>query len=144
MNESRRCVATNRAGIQCRRAPIAGGSVCRHHGGGAPQVKRAAKLRLLELIDPAIAGLERALTIKGACTQCGRADDMSIVLRAAQLVLDRAGLGPSSTLEVQPPGHGFREDLADLSDVELVHRVEELAAEARLLPGPKDPARSEP
>lgn len=46
------CVATNRRGTRCGRAPIIGGTVCKFHGGGAPQVKRKAQERLEDLIDP--------------------------------------------------------------------------------------------
>lgn len=49
----RRCVAkSSRTGKPCQRPPIAGGTVCRHHGGAAPQVKRKAEERLADLIDP--------------------------------------------------------------------------------------------
>ena len=39
-------------GGKCRRAAIRGGTVCQYHGGGAPQVKKAAQERLADLIDP--------------------------------------------------------------------------------------------
>lgn len=45
--EKRRCKAKAKgSGNQCRRYAIPGGSVCRNHGGGAPQVKAAAARRL--------------------------------------------------------------------------------------------------
>lgn len=41
------CVATAKAtGQRCRRAAIAGGTVCTVHGGRAPQVRRAAAARV--------------------------------------------------------------------------------------------------
>ena len=40
-----RCVAHNRHGERCFAYPIRGGTVCNKHGGSAPQVVRAAKLR---------------------------------------------------------------------------------------------------
>lgn len=43
-----RCTATNRAGRQCGRPPIPGGTVCHLHGGAAPQVAAAAQRRLAE------------------------------------------------------------------------------------------------
>lgn len=43
---------SSRSGQRCKRAPIAGGHVCRHHGGAAPQVRRKAAERLADLIDP--------------------------------------------------------------------------------------------
>lgn len=43
------CTATaNRTGQRCAMAAMKGGTVCRVHGGRAPQVKRAAKRRLSE------------------------------------------------------------------------------------------------
>lgn len=48
----RQCSATSRSGNRCKKGPIPGGMVCRMHGGGAPQVKRKAMERLLDLIDP--------------------------------------------------------------------------------------------
>lgn len=43
----RRCTAKAKgSGNQCRRYAIAGGNVCRNHGGNAPQVKAAAERRL--------------------------------------------------------------------------------------------------
>ncbi|MCA1586568.1 MAG: hypothetical protein LC791_17960 [Acidobacteria bacterium] len=47
----------NRQGARCQRAPILGGTVCHYHGGAAPQVQKAAALRMAELVDPAITRL---------------------------------------------------------------------------------------
>ena len=77
------CTAMNKQGKRCRGMPIAGGTVCRFHGGGAPQVKRKAALRLLELVDPAIATLAREMA-----TATKSADRQ----RAANSILDRAGI----------------------------------------------------
>ena len=44
-----RCVATTRKGAHCTKAAIPGGTVCRFHGGAAPQVKAAAERRLAEV-----------------------------------------------------------------------------------------------
>jgi hypothetical protein len=49
-----RCTAHNRQGRQCGKSPIAGGTVCRMHGGAAPQVKLAALERLKQYQDRAI------------------------------------------------------------------------------------------
>ena len=43
----RRCRAHKKNGEQCRNAPIRGGNVCKFHGCAAPQVQRAAKLRMM-------------------------------------------------------------------------------------------------
>ena len=97
----RQCTGTNRAGEQCRRAPIPGGSVCAVHGGKAPQVMEAAKRRLLVGRDLAVDALLAALSSEAPpCPACGRSDTDRdpAVIRAAQIVLDRAGFGPTSTL----------------------------------------------
>ena len=53
MDEARRCTANSSWSKQrCKKAAILGGTVCHTHGGGAPQVKRKAKERLEDLIDP--------------------------------------------------------------------------------------------
>lgn len=49
-----RCTATNRQGKRCGKAPIVGGTVCRMHGGAAPQVKLKAQERLAAYQDKAI------------------------------------------------------------------------------------------
>src|SRR3546814_13009717 len=48
-------------GERCTKAPIRGGTVCATHGGSAPQVRKKAALRLLELVDSAIPVLPRAM-----------------------------------------------------------------------------------
>jgi hypothetical protein len=44
------CVAHSQGGAQCRRLSIPGTTVCRYHGGDAPQVLRKAKQRQAELM----------------------------------------------------------------------------------------------
>jgi hypothetical protein len=45
----KRCTArSSRTGEPCRRFPVRGATVCPSHGGRAPQVQRAAELRLAE------------------------------------------------------------------------------------------------
>jgi len=65
--------------------------VCRYHGGGAPQVQASARERLEALLDPAINGLQAAL----------ESEDFGAVLKAARLVLDRAGYPPATKLEIE-------------------------------------------
>lgn len=46
---SRQCAAhSSRTGLRCKAFAIHGGTVCRMHGGSAPQVKAAARRRLAE------------------------------------------------------------------------------------------------
>ena len=53
------CTATSKTtDNRCTRPAIPGGSVCRYHGGAAPQVKAAAAARLRAMVDPALGALE--------------------------------------------------------------------------------------
>lgn len=91
MNESRRCTAhSSQTGERCKRSAIKGGTVCASHGGRAPQVKKSAKERLEELIEPALAGLHKAL----------KSNDLGSIVKASQIVLDRTGFHPSQAIEL--------------------------------------------
>jgi hypothetical protein len=80
------CTAKRRGTDQlCNGLAMRGQRVCRVHGGSAPRAKAKAKLRLAELIDPAIATLAREMTNIATGTPNSR-------LRAAENVLDRGGL----------------------------------------------------
>lgn len=85
----RQCTAKNRQGVRCGNAAILGGTVCRTHGGSAPQVRRKAALRLQELIDPAIGTLAREMA---------KADKSADRQRAANSILDRAGVPRTATV----------------------------------------------
>lgn len=75
---------------QCERWAINGSTVCATHGGGAPQVKKSAKERLAELIEPALEGLHIAL----------KSGEIPSIVKAAQIVLDRTGHHPSQSIEL--------------------------------------------
>ena len=62
--------------------------MCSMHGGKAPQVRETARERLAALAEPAIDALKRAL----------EAEDINAMIRAAQLILDRTGFGPTKTI----------------------------------------------
>jgi hypothetical protein len=62
---------------------VQGATVCRYHGGAAPQVIAKARERFLEAVDPALAVLERLVM---------NAKSESVRLRAALDILDRAGI----------------------------------------------------
>lgn len=106
---TRRCTAKARTtGNRCRNPPIEGGSVCRMHGGSAPQVKRSARLRLLELVDPAIAQLARIMA--GAMPEARPSD----VLRAVENVLDRTGHPRRTEIDVDQARQDVLERVAEL------------------------------
>lgn len=85
------CHATNRDGSQCNGPAVTGMRVCRMHGGSSPQARQKAKLRLAELVDPAIATLAHIMAEQGNAP--------SDRLRAANSILDRAGHGRMTKVE---------------------------------------------
>ena len=56
-----KCKAHTSRGTPCQRHAIKGGTVCIMHGGSAPQVKAAARHRLLALVDKSMAELDTML-----------------------------------------------------------------------------------
>jgi hypothetical protein len=99
------CKAKRRNGTDCRNHAILGGTVCNVHGGRLPNVRKAAAERLKELQHPAIERLEEALdadartvTKRGEILTVG--PDHANRIRAATVVLDRTGLGPTHTANV--------------------------------------------
>ena len=106
----RLCNATTRQGNPCRGAAIKGGTVCRLHGGSAPQVRNAARRRLEEMVDPALSEMMEMLRDK----------DTPHSVRATLIrdVLDRAGLASPKQLEVLTE---------DVLDREIARLEEELS-----------------
>jgi hypothetical protein len=86
-----KCSATNRQGRQCGKPPIPGGTVCRMHGGAAPQVKAKALERLLALQNPAIDRLTKLIA---------NDEYPSTAYAAAKDVLDRTMGKPKEQLEL--------------------------------------------
>lgn len=85
------CSARRRGTDELCKAPaMTGQRVCRNHGGSSPQAKRAARLRLMELVDPAIATLAREMV------QAEKSRDKQ---SAANSILDRAGYGRTTRVE---------------------------------------------
>lgn len=86
------CKATTRQGNRCKTDAIRGATVCRMHGGSAPQVKAAAKRRLLEAADPAAAALVKIALDEGM--------DPRVRVMAIRDLLDRAGIMEPKQVEV--------------------------------------------
>ena len=111
MADALRCTAKSKTtGKQCKNLPITGGTVCVSHGGSIPAVKAAAQRKMIALIDPALAVLYRAMV------EC---DEWPSRIRAALGILDRAGMGPGSTLTLDTD----KTDLSQLSMAELRDRA---------------------
>lgn len=87
-----KCVGhSSKTGAPCRKDAIKGATVCRSHGGAAPQVKNAARRRLMEAVDPLMAEL-LFIALND--------DDTRTRLAAIRDALDRAGLGAVKQVEV--------------------------------------------
>lgn len=88
-----RCTAHSRtSGERCKQHPVPGTTVCVYHGGKAPQVRRKAALRLLQLVDPAITTLAREMV---------QGDKSGDRIRAAENVLDRTGYPRKSEVDIE-------------------------------------------
>lgn len=101
----RQCTAHRRDGQRCTQSPIRGGTVCRMHGGSAPQVQKSARAYLAEQVQPSITRLVKERD--GAPKSADR-------IRAAVALLDRAGFGAKMTIEVDDNREMLIERLRDL------------------------------
>lgn len=81
-----KCKAKTTRGTPCQSQALAGGRVCRVHGGHAPQVLAAARLRILQAADPVAARL-----IQIAKSKLTEPRD---AIAACREILNRAGLAP--------------------------------------------------
>jgi hypothetical protein len=91
------CGGTRSDGERCRRKATRGGDRCEVHGARLPCVKEAyarrveeARRRIVNLADPALDALERALEDK----------DSGVAVRAAQTILDRVVPRPGTGVSV--------------------------------------------
>lgn len=87
------CTARRRNGEKCLNYAMSFSTVCRLHGGAAPQVKAAAQVRMLMAADKAAAELIGMMLDKSA--------PHSVRLAAARDLLDRAGLGARAGVDVE-------------------------------------------
>lgn len=84
------CTANKARGGKCKADAIKGGTVCRMHGGSAPQVKLAAQARLMAMVDPALGKLAKLIQSKSD----------PVALGAVKDILDRTGFKPTEKIEV--------------------------------------------
>ena len=119
-NDQNRCVAIRKNGERCLKPANRGMTVCRTHGGAAPQVQRKAKQRLELAAD------RMARELLGMATG---AESEAVKLNAIRDALDRAGLGAKTevSVELKP----YERLLGDLSGVASISRAEHRAMHGR-------------
>jgi hypothetical protein len=117
------CTAhSKQSGNRCRKPALPGCAVCGMHGGRAPQVMAAARLRLLAMVNPALHELARLIQ---------KAETDSVKLSAVKDVLDRAGLAAKQLHEFSGP------DGKALFDIEAVTAyIRSVDAESSRIPAP--------
>lgn len=104
------CTATRRDGSPCTNFARQASTVCRMHGGSAPQVRRAAQVRILMASDLAAAKLIEMM-------QSPKVAD-NIKLAAARDLLDRANLAGTQNVEIGVTKRTY-EDVLDEMLVEV-------------------------
>jgi hypothetical protein len=121
-----RCVAHRKNGNQCLRPARLGATVCRFHGGNAPQVIAKARERIELAAD------RMARELLGIATT---ADSEAVKLAAVKDALDRAGLSPKQAVDVAVELKPWEELLRDA--VFDMRSTREEAAARRGLTQPK-------
>lgn len=102
------CTAKSRqTGQQCQRHAQLGQKVCYHHGGKSPQAKRNARLRLFDMVDPALTELARIIA---------RSEDEKVKLSAINSVLDRTGYQRGYEITIDDARDMLIQRLAQLHD----------------------------
>lgn len=119
-NDQNRCVAIRKNGERCLKPALRGTTVCRSHGGAAPQVQRRARQRLEDAAD------RMAKELLGMATG---AESEAVKLHAIRDALDRAGLGAKTEVSVQVKP--YEQLLGDLTGVATMSRAEHRALQGR-------------
>lgn len=109
MERGTRCTARRKNGEPCTNWAIKGANVCRMHGGGAPQVKRAAMVRLLQASDSLMASLLKIAKDESV--------PVAVRLTAIRDGLDRAGLNARAEVDVDVKVSVWDQNAAEIIQV---------------------------
>lgn len=127
-----------RNGLPCNRERAPGMTRCNLHGGANPAAKIKSEQMLAQARLPACEALFEIIDRWHAedCLTCGypKAGDIDTtktIIRACQVILDRTGIGPRSTVETVPQKDGDL-DLDLLTDDEMA-RLDFLLGEVKIL-----------
>ena len=123
-----KCGARTRQGTPCQQSPLAGSTRCRMHGGAAPQVLAKAKERLALAADDAVSTLIRIMSDDRISPADRR--------HAATAILDRAGIGSKSELDVTvAPWIGVLEGVvAEASEGQAMTRTHDYSTRLEAVP----------
>lgn len=100
------CGAIKSNGMPCRAQVQTGFTRCRRHGAGTPLAKVKAEQALAHARLPACEALFDIIDMweRDVCPICnypsGDTDMLKTIIRASQVILDRAGMGPRATIEM--------------------------------------------
>lgn len=97
-NAVSRCVAHRKDGERCKKAAIKGATVCRSHGGAAPQVVRSARERFNDLIDPMI-NIAHEIAKEAEEGKLSASDRIAFM----KFVADRTGFIPGKSVNIDGP-----------------------------------------
>lgn len=86
----------------CLAMPMNGMSVCAKHGGQLGHVRAAAERRLTHAAEKAASTL---IVLTDLRDEAGELVDQSVRVKAANSVLDRVGIKPGATVEIEIPGY---------------------------------------
>lgn len=101
-----RCTARTTGGAPCRKYPIRGATVCRVHGGAAPQVKAKARQRLEAAADR----MARELLTMAVDENVSDA----VKLAAIRDARDRAGLSARTAVSMEVGSRPFEQIFDDI------------------------------
>lgn len=107
------CSAHRKTGDRCKAFAVKGATVCRSHGGSAPQVKESARYRVLQYADDVAAELIRLAL---------HSDSDAVRVRACGMVLDYCGLQPVHKVEVSE----ITDDMIEREIARLLTEMREL------------------